>query len=84
MVHLHVRSCYTLLKSTVRIQQLVNSAKQMKMKSIALTDLNVMHGAMSFYHACLKEGLHPIFGLECFCKIDDELFSFVVLAKEDI
>ena len=84
MVHLHVRSCYTLLKSTVRIQQLVNSAKQMKMKSIALTDLNVMHGARSFYHACLKEGLHPIFGLECFCKIDNELFSFVVLAKDDI
>ena len=83
MVHLHVRSCYTLLKSTIRIQQLVSEAKKMNMKAIALTDLNVMHGAMSFYHACKQADINPIFGLECFCKVDDELFSFVLLAKDD-
>ena len=84
MVHLHIRSCYTLLKSTIRIEQLVETAQKMKMKAIALTDLNVMHGAMSFYHACQQASIHPLFGLECFCMADGEQFSFVLLAKDDL
>lgn len=71
------------MKSTIRIPELISKAKELKMKSIALTDLNVMHGAMSFYHACLKENIHPIFGLECHCEIENDEYSFLVLAKND-
>ena len=84
MIHLHVRSCYSLLKSTLRIEDIVSKAKSLHMKAIALTDLNVMHGAMSFYHACLKENIQPIFGLECYAYLNHEKYSFVLLAKDDI
>ncbi len=83
MVHLHVRSSYTLLKSTIRIPKLIERAKQYNMSSLALTDLNNMHGAMSFYHACLKEGIKPIFGLECRCIYNEDEYSFILLAKND-
>ena len=84
MVHLHVRSSYTLLKSTIRIPQLIERAKQYNMSSLALTDLNNMHGAMAFYNACLKEGIKPIFGLECRCTVNEDEFSFIILAKNDL
>ena len=84
MVHLHVRSSYTLLKSTIKINELVERAKQLNMKAIALTDKNVMHGAMAFYNACKQNDIQPIFGIECDCLIENEIFSFVLLAKDDI
>ena len=84
MIHLHVRSSFTLLKSTIKINELVERAKQFQMKAIALTDKNVMHGAMSFYNACKQNDIKPIFGIECDCFIENENFSFVLLAKDDI
>lgn len=84
MVHLHIRSSFSLLKSTIKIKELVEEAKHLNMKSLALTDLNVMHGIMSFKHACEENGIHPIYGLECYCQFEDHQFSFVLLAKDDI
>ena len=37
-VHLHARSCYTLLNSTLTIPQLVSQAKQAGYGAIACTD----------------------------------------------
>lgn len=83
MIHLHVRSSYSLLKSTIKINDLVQRAKEYNMKAIALSDMNVMHGAMSFYDACKKNNIKPIFGLEVQCLLDGDKFSFVLLAKND-
>ena len=51
-VHLHARSCYTLLNSTLRVPQLVALAKQAGYEAIACTDEIVMHGAMEFWKCC--------------------------------
>ncbi len=82
-VHLHVRSCYTLLKSTMTIEKIVESAKNDGYDAVALCDKNVMHGAMAFYHETKKVGIKPIFGLEI--DVDDEgkMFGFILLAKND-
>ncbi len=82
-VHLHVRSCYTLLKSTLTIPKIVACAKQYGYSAVALTDHNVMHGAMAFYHACKKENIKPIYGIEVDVVEKEDLFGFVVLAKND-
>lgn len=82
-VHLHVRSCYTLLKSTLTIPKIVACAKQYGYSAVALTDHNVMHGAMAFYHACKKENIKPIFGVEVDITEDENLFGFILLAKND-
>ena len=82
-VHLHVRSCYTLLKSTVTIPKLIQSTKQYGYHAVALCDKNVMHGAMEFYHAAVNEHIKPIFGMEVDALVREFLFGFILLAKDD-
>ena len=82
-VHLHVRSCYTLLKSTMTIPKIIESAKQYHYSAVALCDKEIMHGAMAFYHVAKKEGIKPIFGLEVDVNLDDAIFGFILLAKND-
>ena len=48
---------------------------------MALTDHNVMHGAAEFQHACQKEGIKPIFGLELDVKLEEDTVPFLLLAK---
>ncbi|MEG0330293.1 MAG: DNA polymerase III subunit alpha [Longicatena sp.] len=82
-VHLHVRSCYTLLHSTLTIPKIVANAKKFGYTSIALCDKSVMHGALSFYHACKKENINPIIGLEIDVNENEQMFGLILLAKND-
>ena len=82
-VHLHVRSAYSLLNSTMSVQQIVQRARSLGYKAVALTDENIMHGAMEFYHLCQKEGIKPLFGLECSFQWKQHLVSCVLIAKND-
>lgn len=82
-VHLHVRSCYTLLKSTMTIEKIIEQTKQKKYHAVALCDKHVMHGALSFYHACVKAQLQPIIGMEVDVTEADEQYGFILLAKND-
>lgn len=61
--HLQVRSGYSIMKSINRIDSLVKAAKINGFNTLALTDESVMHGVISFYKACLKEGIKPIIGM---------------------
>ena len=83
-VHLHVRSAYTLLQSTLTIPKIIACTKQHGYQSVALTDKNVMHGAMAFYHACIKENIKPIFGMEVEAAYDNDSLGFILLAKKPI
>lgn len=82
-VHLHVRSACTLLDSTMSVEQIVKRARALGYRSVALTDENCMHGAMDFYHICKKEGMHPIYGLECSFIWKQNRVSCVLIAKND-
>lgn len=83
-VHLHVRSCYTLLNSTLRIPDIVSHAKMCGYTSVSLCDKQVMHGAAAFYHEAKKQGIHAIFGMECDCTHGDTACNLIVLARDDI
>lgn len=83
-VHLHVRSSYTLLNSTLKIEDIVKQAKQKGYSSIALTDYKVMHGAMAFAHACHRAQIKPIFGLEIDVVEETERLNFILWAKNDL
>lgn len=83
-VHLQVISAYSLLKSTISIEQLVITAKERGYTAIALTDHNVMYGAVDFYKACKKHGIKPIIGMVLAFEgaIDKQQdYSLVLLAK---
>ncbi len=82
-VHLHTRSCYSLLNSTLKIEQIVKNAKKLGFSSVSCTDWQVMHGAMEFFHCCQKEQIKPIFGLELAMDYHGRPATMLVLAKND-
>ncbi len=65
-VHLHVHSEYSLLDGACRVTELPRLAKKNGHKAVALTDHGVMYGAVSFFKACISEGIQPIIGCEVY------------------
>ncbi|WP_440896094.1 DNA polymerase III subunit alpha [Amphibacillus sp. Q70] len=80
-VHLQVKSGYTFMNSTIKIDQLIKKAKRDGMTAVALTDRNVLHGAIEFYQACRAENITPIIGMETTVEVNDQLNQIIVLAK---
>ena len=64
MVHLHTRSCYSLLESSNRISQIIDRSIHLGFRHVCLTDKNVMYGTMEFIQECHQKNIHPIVGLE--------------------
>ncbi|PLR79511.1 DNA polymerase III subunit alpha [Bacillus canaveralius] len=86
-IHLHVYSSYSLLNSTATIEQLVVGAKERGFHSLALTDRNVMYGAVAFYKECLKHAIKPILGLtvDVISGLNgDGAYPLVLLAKNEL
>lgn len=77
---LQVISSFSLLQSTIKIPQLVNEAKKRGYTALALTDINVMYGAIDFYHECLAADIKPIIGLTLELGPED---SLLLLAKNE-
>jgi DNA polymerase-3 subunit alpha len=65
-VHLHVHTQYSLLDGTIRLDDLLNKAKDYQMPAIAMTDHGNMFGAISFYQRAYKHGIKPIIGCELY------------------
>ena len=64
--HLHVHTEYSLLDGASRMKELVARAKELGMKSIAITGHGVMFGVIDFYKECLANGIKPIIGCEVY------------------
>ncbi|WP_461218374.1 DNA polymerase III subunit alpha [Lapidilactobacillus salsurivasis] len=62
-VDLQVRSCFSLLQSSITIDALIAAAKTQGHEALALTDFNTMYGAVSFYRAATAAGIKPLIGL---------------------
>ena len=61
---LYTKTSYSLLKSTLTIKEYVESAKARGYSAIAITDENVLYGAVEFFQACQKNQMIGIIGLE--------------------
>lgn len=83
--HLYVKTGYSFLNSTIVIDQLIEEAKKLNFKSLAITDENVLHGVIPFYKACQKADIKPIIGLtmEVFVHSTEEKEKVVLLAKNN-
>lgn len=84
-VHLQVRSAYSLLESTISVDALVSNAVKNGYKAVALTDHNVLYGAVHFYQACKKQAIKPIIGLTADILSENEqtCFPMVLLAMNN-
>lgn len=63
MIPLKITTDYSLLKSTIRIDDLIAFLKTNEIPACALVDEN-LYGVMEFYNKCLKNNIKPIVGLE--------------------
>ncbi len=84
MIHLHVRSSFSLLSSTFKVKEIVEFAKRHNQSAIALVDFNVMYGSLAFFDACKEQGIKPIFGLEFVTHKEGLPYHFIMYAKNDI
>jgi DNA polymerase-3 subunit alpha len=64
--HLHVHSDYSLLDGTAPVDDLVRTAKERGLSTLALTDHGSLSGAIAFYKAGKKHGVKPVIGLETY------------------
>ena len=92
-VPLHVHSEYSLLDGAIRINDLVNFAKENEMPAVALTDHGVMYGDMELYTTAKENGIKPILGCEFYVhsgditernKLNNPCYHLVLLAKDKI
>ena len=83
---LNVMSSYSLLNSTISIDELISTAIKRGYTNLALTDDKVMYGAVEFYDKCIKNNIHPIIGLTFSVEnvsADEESNQLIVLAKNN-
>ncbi|KAB7706023.1 DNA polymerase III subunit alpha [Bacillus aerolatus] len=84
--HLQVQTGYSLLSSTVSIGKLTAKAEELGYRALAITDRNVMYGAVPFYKACKQAGIKPIIGLTADVEsglTEGKSFPLVLLAKNN-
>lgn len=82
--NLNIITSYSTLNSTIKINDLVETAKQFGYKSLAITDINVMHGVVQFYDECLAHDINPIIGMTLKTKgLNGLPISMVLLAKNE-
>ncbi|MFN8392639.1 MAG: DNA polymerase III subunit alpha [Bdellovibrionota bacterium] len=65
-VHLHLHTQYSVLDGAIKIDEVIQRAKDTGQHAVAITDHGVMHGAVEFYTAALAENIKPIVGCEMY------------------
>ncbi len=93
-MHLHNHSEFSLLDGLSKIRPMVARAKELGMKSLAITDHGNMFGAIYFYKTCLEEGIQPIIGCEIYMAkrtrhdkeagVDKDYNHLILLAKDNL
>ncbi|HEY8819494.1 MAG TPA: DNA polymerase III subunit alpha, partial [Candidatus Limnocylindrales bacterium] len=89
---LHVHSEFSLLDGLGRITELVDTAAQLGMDSMAIIDHGALYGAVAFYQAAKTKGIKPIIGVETYVarrsmtdkegKADAQPFHLILLAQD--
>lgn len=89
-VHLHVHTCYSVNDGLSKVNELVDRASELGMKSLAITEHGNMFSAVKFYKACKKKGIKPIIGIEMYVQPKGKKVKerdnrhLILLAKNDI
>jgi error-prone DNA polymerase len=63
-VELHCHSNYSMLDGASHPEDLIARAKELGMEALAITDHDGLYGAVRFWQAATREGIHPIIGSE--------------------
>ncbi len=93
-VHLHNHSEYSLLDGLQKTKNMVEYAKELGMKALAITDHGNMYGTIKFYKACVDAGIKPIIGCEIYVAkrtlhdkdavLDKEYNHLILLSENEV
>jgi DNA polymerase-3 subunit alpha len=79
-IHLNVHSEFSIVDSTIRIPQLIESLKNTDTPAVAITDFNNMYAAIKFYKAATSAGIKPILGADVqVLDKDNTAYSLILL-----
>ena len=76
-----IKTGYSFLSSTLKIEDIIDVAKNNKYEYLGIMDKDVMFGSMEFYNACVKNNIKPLIGMEVDVNNDTTLCLF---AKDNI
>ena len=83
-IHLRVSSEFSISRGLLRINEIVDNAKKLKMPAVALSDLNNMFGMVKFFKKAEAEGIKPIAGTILNLRsYSEELGEILCLAKNN-
>lgn len=85
-VHLHLRSEYSIVDSTIRIPALMSNLVKMNMWAVAVTDFCNLFAGVKVYQAAIAAGIKPILGCDIlFCdpQTPEQTFSCVLLCQSE-
>lgn len=82
MIHLHVHTNFSLLKSTNRIDDIIAHCVKNQIKKIAITDNDAMNGLIQFSKKAKENNIETIFGT-CLTEPKDEKKYSLLLAKNN-
>ena len=79
-IPLYFKSEYSMLHSACKLAPSISLMKEYGYVGCAITDLNVMHGALKFYNECKKNNIKPIIGLHIDYVHNERVSSLLVYA----
>lgn len=80
---LDVQSAYSMLKNTIPLEKLVETAKNSGYDFIALSDEH-LYGMMSLFREAKKHGIKPVLGLKLYVSTGLEESGFLVYVKNQV
>ncbi len=83
-IHLRLHSEFSILDSTIRINEVLAKAAADKMPALALTDLSNVFGLVKFYQNASKHGIKPIIGCDVWVTNEtdrDKSFRLLMLCQ---
>lgn len=80
-VHLNVHSEYSLIDSTIRVDDLARACATANMPAVALTDDSNFFALVKFYGACESAGIKPLVGCDFWVADGSEQSRVTVLAR---
>ena len=55
-----IKTGYSFLSSTLKVEDIIDIAKNNKYEYLGIMDKDVMFGTMEFYNACVKNNIKPL------------------------
>ncbi|MCW5619105.1 MAG: DNA polymerase III subunit alpha, partial [Nitrosomonas sp.] len=71
-VHLRMHSEFSIVDSTIRINDAISKAVDDQMPALALTDLSNLFGAVKFYQNARRNGIKPVIGSDVWISDETE------------